>query len=84
VAVVATFFVAVITGAFFTGALFTGVFFAATVLGAGLPMLDRYLFFLTLVEGAVVFFVAETVVAPRHTPTATSAVSPTLGKEIIL
>jgi hypothetical protein len=58
-------------------------FFATAVLGADLPMLDRYFFFFETLEEGVVFFVAG-VVAPRHTPTARSAVNPTLGKEIIL
>jgi hypothetical protein len=68
----------------FRAAVFTGAFFAAAaVLGTGFPMLDRYFFFFDFVEGAVVFVGAATV-APRHTPTATSAVSPTLVNEIIL
>jgi hypothetical protein len=68
----------------FVAAVFTGAFFVATVLGAGLPILERYFFFLNRVDGAVVFFVAGAVVAPRHTPTATSAANPTLVNEIIL
>ena len=46
-------------------------------------MLDRYFFFLDFVEGAVVLVDAGTV-APKLTPTATSAVTPTLVKKIIL
>jgi hypothetical protein len=65
---------------FFT-ALLTGFFLAAAT---GLPALDRYLFFFDFVEGAVVLVGVEEAVAPRHTPTATSAANPTLGKEIIL
>jgi hypothetical protein len=72
--VATTFFAAVFAGAFFV---------LARVLGAGFPTLERYFFFFDFVEGAVFFFGAASV-APRHTPTATSTASPTLGNEIIL
>jgi hypothetical protein len=65
----------------FFAALFTGFFLAAA---AGLPALDRYRFFFDFVDGAGVLVGVEGAVAPRHTPTATSAANPTLGKEIIL
>src|SRR5271163_4343536 len=68
----------------FLAAVFTGAFFVlAAVLGAGLPMLDRYLFFFDLVDGGVVLVLTGTE-APRHTPTATSTANPTLVNKIIL
>jgi hypothetical protein len=62
-------------------ALLTGFFLAPAT---GLPALDRYFFFFDFMDRTGGLLGGKGAVAPRHTPTATSAASPTLVKKIIL